>query len=616
MMDDRGGEIDETAVQAPGNEISPRARRWTHHLCHGTLLVLACVLVSCRNCGPEHFVDAAIESDLEYVSYTGDNLWYLVDSIGAGLAAADYDDDGDTDLVWLTGSAIIDSFKEEAAEHTNAAWRNDGGTFTDVTDQTGLGTSGWSNGGVFADYDADGDLDLFIACLGPNLLWRNNGDGTFENVSTAAGVDDDRWAAAGCFSDFDGDGDLDLYVTNYAHYDIASNKDTVTWHTVEQFPQFFDPCPNILYRNNGDGTFTDITADTIVGGNGRGMTALATDYDDDGDPDLFVANDIGFNELFRNDGNFEFTDVSLESGVSCDSEGVFQASMGAASADYDGDGDMDIMVTNYGAEYHTLYRNDGDLLFTDVTRETGLVDQEVLDSVGWGIGFFDLDLDGHLDVLSVNGHVVYNYIIDYFYWWGDNEQAEMYPHMQSPAYNMGADQPNFVFLNNGDGTFRNESHQHGSTFCEEYMSRGAAFADFDDDGRMDVAISNKNQPARVLLNRIPARGNWLKLELRAPSPNTYAVGARVRVESGEQSWTREILAGSSYCSSDDATVHVGLGPAQSADRVIVRWPDRVIEYFGPLEANTTHRILRGEGIRRGTFSAQPSSGSESKTDTR
>jgi hypothetical protein len=573
------------------------------------------LVTSCRNCGPEHFVDAAIESDLSYVSYTGDNLWYLVDSIGAGLAAGDYDGDGRTDLVLLTGSAIIDSFKEAAAEHSNALWRNEGGTFRDVTAGSGLGTSGWSYGAALADYDGDGNLDLFVACQGPNLLWRNNGDGTFANVASEAGVDDRQWAAAGCFSDFDGDGDLDLYVTNYAHYDVEKNKDTVTWYTVEQFPQFFDPCPNVLYRNNGDGTFSDVTELARVGGDGRGMTALATDYDDDGDPDLFVANDIGFNELFRNDGDLVFTDVSIESGVSCDSEGVFQASMGATSADYDADGDMDIMVTNYGGEYHTLYRNDGDLLFTDVTRAAGLVNQDVLDSVGWGIGLFDLDLDGHLDVLSVNGHVVHNYIIDYFHWWGDDEQAELFPHMQAPAYNMGADQPNFIFMNNGDGTFRDESHQHGLTFCEEFMSRGAAFADFDDDGRIDVAISNKNQPARILLNRIPPRGNWLKLELRAPTPNTRAIGARVRVEAATRNWTREIQAGSSYCSSDDSTVHVGLGDAPSADRVVVRWPDQSVEFFGPLEGNATHRITQGDGVQQGTFSAQPSSGRTEESDT-
>lgn len=583
-----------------------------------------------RDCGPEHWLDLATHSDLHYVSYTGDNLWYLADSIGAGLAAGDYDGDGRPDLLLLTGSAVVDKFKAEAAQHTNALWRNEidrdesakaehglaaNATFRDVTKEAGLGSSEWSTGAVMADYDGDGDLDFFLACQGPNRLWRNNGDGSFSDVAKQAGVNDPRWAAAGSFADFDGDGDLDLYVTNYAIYDIEQEKDTVSWFTLEQFPQFFEPCPNILYRNNGDGTFTDITDKAGVAGNGRGMTALATDVDDDGDPDLFVANDIGFNELFLNVGDMKFTDISLESGVSCDSSGVFQASMGAAAADYDEDGDMDIMVTNYGAEYHTLYRNEGDGLFTDVTAEAGLVSREVLDTVGWGVGLFDFDLDGHLDILSVNGHVVLDYVVDYMAWWGGGgEQGKRFPHMQTPAYNMGANQPNLLFLGNGDASFHSEHSQHGTVFCQEYMSRGAAFADFDDDGRMDVAISNKNQPLQILLNRIPRRGNWFKLRLRDREPNVFAVGARVRVETIDRVWNRELLAGSSYCSSNDNVVHVGLGAAERVERVTVRWPDRSIEVFGPLAVNTTHHLKRGSGEM--PFSPQPSSANTSGSGNR
>ena len=342
------------------------------------------------NSGPQLFHDAAEELDLEYISYSGDHLWYLINTLGAGVSVGDYDNDGDADIFLLTGAAILDAYQEEAAEHTDALWRNNGdGTFTDVTEHAGVGRWGWSNGAVFADYDGDGDLDIAVARHGPNLLWQNNGDGTFTDVSTDAGIDGhSRWSSTAAFADFDGDEDLDLYFTNYADFVIAEQKDEVQWFDdgMLQFPQHFKPTDNALYRNNGDGTFTDITKDASISGTGRSLGALATDYDGDGDTDLFVANDVGFNDMFRNDGDMKFTNVALLSGLSCDVEGRFQACMGVAGGDYDSDGDIDIMVTNYGSEYHTLYRNDGEGFFADTTTEAGLVSQSTLDTVGWGVG--------------------------------------------------------------------------------------------------------------------------------------------------------------------------------------------------------------------------------------
>ncbi|MBI4587070.1 MAG: CRTAC1 family protein [Planctomycetes bacterium] len=562
---------------------------------HHTLFLLI-AFSGCEG-GPQLFEDAAYERGMEFISYSGDHLWYLIGTLGSGVAAGDYDNDGDPDLFLLSGSAILEAYREEADEHADALWRNDGnGVFTDVTAQAGVGRTGWSNGAVFADYDGDGDLDLFVARHGPNLLWQNHGDGTFTEVAEQAGVADPRWAAAAAFADLDGDQDLDLYVTNYADFDIAVQKDKVKWFTdgLKQFPQYFQPAANILYRNNGDGTFTDLTAAAGVQGTGRSLAVIATDYDLDGDLDLFVANDIGFNDLFRNDGGMKFENVGFESGVCCDAEGNPQATMGAAIGDYDNDGDLDLMVTNYGGEYHTLYRNDGGGLFTDVTRAAGLVSQETLDTVGWGIGFYDLDLDGRLDILSVNGHVVGDMVLWYMRNLADLK-SEKIRQMQEEAFNLGADQPKHLFLNQGDGTFADISRQAGWAIRRPRMSRGAAFADFDGDGRIDVAVSNKNEPAQILLNRMPSKGHWLRLDLRGRPPNVFAIGARVQVEAAGKVLVREVHAGTSYCSADDLILHAGLGEAAAADRVEVRWPDGAIEVFPHLEGDRFHRLTQGAG---------------------
>jgi predicted nucleotidyltransferase len=402
---------------------------------------------------------------------------------------------------------------------------------------------------------------------------------------------------AASFADLDGDGDLDLYVSNYAVFDIEEQRGTVRWFPVEQFPHYFPPEENILYRNDGDGSFTDVTAESGSAGNARSMTVLATDYDDDGDIDLFVANDIGFNDLYRNDGGLRFRNVAVEAGVACDAEGRFQASMGAASGDYDNDGDIDLFVTNYGAEYHTLYRNVGNGFFTDVTVAAGLATREAIDTVGWGVGLYDFDLDGNLDLLLVSGHVLDGIALfgmrNTWLAGGIDEELKAYPQMTGPAFALGSDQPKLLFLGRGDGTFLEASEQAGRTFRLPRMGRGAAFADFDDDGRIDVAVSNKNQPLQVLLNRIPPAGSWLKLELRARPPNVHAVGARVWVHTPAVTLTREILAGSSYCSSDMYTAHFGLGVDPGPVEVEVRWPDGKVERFSGLLPERHYLVRQG-----------------------
>jgi hypothetical protein len=560
----------------------------------GTCLGIA-VLLGCVGCaGPGLFEDVASRDGLEFISYSGDNLWYLVDTMGSGVALGDYDGDGDPDVFLLSGHAIVDEDQDEANEHADALWRNDGaGRFTDVTAEAGLGNPGWSNGALFADPDGDGDLDLYIARHGPNLYYRNQGDGTFLEVAEEAGIADPGWGAAAVFADLDGDEDLDLYVTNYAHYDLKEQKGTVTWFDegILQFPQYFEPQDNTLFRNNGDGTYTDITSEAQAQGSGRSLGVLATDIDDDGDLDLFVANDVGFNNLLLNEGG-KFTDVALLAGVAANSDGLYEASMGVAASDYDNDGDIDIIVTNYAGEPNTLYRAEGAGLYTDATREAGLTHQKILDCVGWGVGLHDLDLDGNVDLLVVNGHVASGLAVWYMRHFYTPTSSDI-PQMGPQAFRLGAEQTKLLFLGKGDGTFEDVTSKAGYGITGEWQGRGAAFGDLDDDGRLDVVVSNKNDTAQVLLNRLPVRGNWVLLDLRAPPPNVFAIGARVRITAGGKTWTRELYAGTSYLSADDLAIHAGVGNARSIDEVAVRWPGGEVETFRGVPINKRSTIVKG-----------------------
>jgi hypothetical protein len=540
--------------------------------------------------GPDWFEDVAAREQLEFISYSGDRLWYIIDTMGSGAALGDYDGDGDADVFLMTGSAITDGYQEEAAKHADALWRNEGGgKFTDVTAEAGVGRSGWSNGAAFGDYDGDGDLDLFVARHGPDLLYRNDG-GSFVEVGEQAGVADPGWGAGVVWFDCDGDLDLDLYVANYAVFDPVEQNGKVTWFTdgLTQFPHHFPIQGNTLYQNQGDGTFLDVTKVADAAGTGRALGVVATDIDDDADLDLYIANDVGNDDLLRNDGG-RFVNIGLESGVAVDGDGNFQAGMGVAAADYDNDGDIDLFVTNYAGELNTLYRNEGGGFFIDVTRSAGLANQRIVDSVGWGAGIHDFDLDGNLDILVVNGHIQGNMVLWYLRHFAEAAPTDV-PQMRPEAYRAGADQSRLLFLGKGDGTFVDVTDEAGSTFSTEWMGRGAAFGDLDRDGMLDVVVTNKNQPAQVLVNHMPRRGSWLALELRGRPPNVFAIGARARVHVGTEVFTREVYAGTSYLSADDTVLHFGLGSAVVVDRVEVRWPGGATRVYPGPAINRRHVI--------------------------
>ncbi len=572
-------------------------------------LVAAASVVGCTS-APTGLFENVAERDGQprFVSYSGDRLWYLLDTMGSGVAVGDFDADGRPDIFWLSGFAVTESFREEALEHGDRLWHNEGdGRFTDVTEAAGLVDPGWSNGACFIDFDADGDLDIFVARYGANRLWRNGGDGTFVDVAAEVGVADPGGFGAGAaWLDYDADGDLDLYVTNYCHYDAAALAGKVQWFTdgVRQFPAYYEPQDNALFRNEGDGTFVDVTAETGTEGTGHSLTPLAFDYDDDGDVDIFVANDIGYNNMLQNEGDGTFVDVSFESGLAGNEDAQFEACMGAAVADYDGDGRLDIIVTNFEREQNTLYRNEGNGLFVDVTVSAGLRNQAVVDAVGWGVGLHDLDCDGDLDAVFVNGHIVTTMILWYM---GQRDQeddpsvgeTDVVPQMSPESFQGDAEQPKRLFLGKGDGTFEDVTERVGGGFDDERMGRGAAFADLDGDGRIDILVSNKNDDAEVWLNRMPVAGSFVTLDLRAPAPNTFAVGAVVTIEAGGKKHTRLADTSASYLSSNDRIIHVGLGPLgegeAKVDRIVVRWPGGEREELGPLEADARHVITKGAG---------------------
>ncbi len=477
---------------------------------------------------------------------------YVVETVCAGLALFDYDADGDVDIYFLNGGALKGT--DFAVPPKNALYRNDGGwRFTDVTDQAGVGHTGHSLGVAVADYDNDGDADLYVTNFGPNVLYRNNGDGTFTDVTARAGVGNGNKVGAGAnFLDIDKDGDLDLFVANYVKFSYETRVIvTRKGHHVYAGPGRFSPQQDTLYRNDGNGTFTDVTASSGIGDHvGPGMGTVCGDVDDDGDTDILVANDETGNFLYINDGTGRFEEEGLMAGIAFDVDGRNQGSMGVEMEDYDNDGRLDVHMTSYQRESASLYKNLGDGFLEDATI-TSRAGANTFSQVTWGNGLVDLDNDGDRDLFIACGHLFDNIgLFD-----------------DSSTYH----QKNLLLLNDGKGRFTDVSRQSGDGMDVELSSRGVGFDDLDGDGDIDVVILNSRREPTLLRNDSPGKNHWIRVRLRGTKTNRDGVGARVTVVAGDLRQIAEKHSGRGYQSDFAKQLHFGLGSRTAVDRIEVRW---------------------------------------------
>ncbi|GAB6186736.1 CRTAC1 family protein [Thermopirellula anaerolimosa] len=523
------------------------------------------------------FTDVTASSGITFVHTDGSSgRHYIMEAMSAGLAVFDYDNDGDEDLYLLNGAPLPGTVVEVPPR--NALYRNNGdGTFTDVTEQAGVGDPGFGLGVTAGDYDGDGFLDLYLNNFGPNVLYRNNGNGTFTDVTETSGTANGTKVGAGCaFFDMDADGDLDLYVANYVKFDPATHRAPIVQGVVfYPGPLEHDPEPDTLYRNHGDGTFTDVSEEAGIAAHaGTGMGMICFDADGDGRTDVFVANDGMANFLFLNRGDGRFDEVGGMFGVAYDLAGLPQASMAPDVGDYDNDGWLDLIVTSYENESAMLYRNFEGRYFLDMSRRCGL-DRATLPHVTWGAPWADFDNDGDLDLFIACGHTE------------DNIQ-QRYP---DGRYR----EPNLVLINLGDGRFADVSAECGPEPPVVEASRGAGVADLDNDGDLDVVVLNSRRAPTILRNDSPPGNHWLQLSLRGEPPNRFAVGAKVAVTCGGRTQFQEVHSGRGYQSHWGFRLHFGLGGNTSADRIEVTWPSGKKERFQNAAADRHWTLQEGTG---------------------
>lgn len=534
------------------------------------------------------FVDVAREASLTIPNVWGgtDRKRYIIEAKGSGIAFFDYDQDGWLDIYLTNGTRFGENWAAGKAPTSHLYKNNRDGTFTDVTEKSGLARTGWQTGVCVGDYDNDGWDDLFCCNWGHNILFHNNGDGTFNDVTRKTGVYDERvrWGTGCTFLDYDRDGHLDLFICNYIQLDLEKTatpgeSPTCQWKGIPVMcgPRGLTGDTNVLYHNNGDGTFTDVSqrSGILKPGPRYSITSVSADFDNDGWPDIYVAVDSEPSILFRNNHDGTFTDVAVMAGCAYSESGHEQAGMGVGVADYDCDGWLDIFKTNFAEDTCNLYHNNGDGTFSDVTFDSGIgINNQY---VAWGCAFVDYDNDGWADIIQVNGHV--------------------YPEIAHHAVGQTFNNPRIVYKNLGNGRFKDVSATMGPGITERYSSRGAAFGDYDNDGDIDVLVLNMNDVPSLLRNDGGNKQNWLKIKLIGTKCNRTAIGARVRVVTGNHSQIDEVRSGSSVMSQSDLRLHFGLGRAKSADLIEVKWPTtQKIERFPQIKANRILTIREGSGI--------------------
>ncbi len=503
---------------------------------------------------------------------------YLVETMGSGGVLFDYDNDGLVDLFLVDGGSIADATVNARARHR--LYRNVGkGAFKDVTEASGIRHREYGMGACAGDVDNDGRVDLYVTNYGANELYRNGGNGTFTDAARSALVGAPGWSTSCAFFDMDGDGDLDLFVTNYLDAPKSNNRfcgDAQKRIRVYCHPLVYPSVPNVLYRNDGKGIFTDVTSAAGLSkylGNGLGVAV--GDYDDDGRPDVFVANDSVPNFLFHNEGGGRFTEVGLLAGVAVARDGKPRAGMGTEFADYDGDGKLDLVVTNHEFETTSLFHNDGRGTFVDVTLEAG-ISASTLPFVGFGVAFLDTDNDADLDLSIVNGHVIDN----------------------TATFRAGSThaQRKLLFQNTNGRRFAEVGRQSGSGFSRDDVGRTLLVGDLDNDGDLDIVVTNNGGPVEVLRNNGGTGRNSIEIRLVGSRSNRDGLGSRITVTAGGRTQVREVKSGSSYLGQNDLRAHVGLGEATRVDRIDLRWPSGTTETISGVPANQIVTLTEGKGI--------------------
>ena len=553
-----------------------------------------------------NFVNVAKESGLKAATIFGGahKNKYLLETTGCGVAFYDYDNDGWLDIFLVNGTRL-EGFPPGQAPTNRLFKNNRDGTFTDVTAKAGLAHSGWGQGVCIGDYDNDGYEDLFVAYFGKNALYHNNGDGTFTDVTERAGVagNGKRWNSGCAFVDYDRDGKLDLFVANYIDLDLAtapvpeSGPCLYKGVMVACGPPGLNGGKNILFRNNGDGTFTDVSQNSgILEANGTyGLGVLTGDFDNDGWPDIYVANDSAPSALYQNQKNGKFVDIALEAGCALSADGKPQAGMGVSAADYDLDGNLDIVKTNFAGDTPSLYHNLGRATFEDATFPAGL--GKHTQYLGWGCGFFDFDNDGWPDILICNGHV--------------------YPEVEQLRTEAGYEQRKLLYRNLRNGKFEDISESAGPGISVPSASRGCAFGDFDNDGDVDFVVNCVNDLPQLVRCDSSLDNAWIKIRTIGTKSNRSGIGARLRCvvempgEARPHQQIDEVRSGGSFFSQNDLRVHFGLGQAQKVDLLEIHWPSGVVDTLKDLAVNELVYVKEGEGIvRKVSFKGRKDSASK------
>lgn len=533
-----------------------------------------------------NYVDVAARAGLTAKTIIGEENVkpYVLESTGGAVALLDYDHDGWLDI-FLTNGSRTGGFPP-GQEPTNHLYRNRAdGTFQDVTLEAGLRRGGWAQGVCVGDYNRDGSLDFFVTYYGHNVLYRNNGDGAFTDVTREAGLEqkEKRWGTGCTFLDYDRDGSLDLFVSNYVHYDDGlrelPNADSVCrWKGLRVFcgPRGLRGARPFLYRNLGNGRFGDVTEESGVGrvAPGYGFTAIAADFDNDGWPDIYVANDTAPNLFFHNKRDGTFEEVGLPSFTAVNESGLMQAGMGLDVVDYDGDGRLDIVKTNFSDDIPTLYRNLGNNVFSDESLGSGL--HRNVHFLGWGVAFADVDADGWPDILIANGHV--------------------YPGVEKVEHGAAYKQRMLLYRNLGNGRFEDVSQISGGGITLERSARGLAMGDLFNSGQMEFVVNNMWDRPTLLRNMQPGRNRWVEVQLVGVQTNPHGIGSRVRVVAEGRSQVNEVRSGASFCSQNDLRLYFGLGSAARIERLEVGWLGGKTESFANVPANHLVVIKQGAGI--------------------